>query len=146
MAVKGTEFTVRDAAGNALCHSAGQRKRDCDSRRKRAVREGFALMMQAAGMLNGTQARCSLTGAWFDLATVDTPNNELIVVDRGHVVSDEHDGAFCPCNLVGELRAHNKAHGRSDLDSSKFVADPRTAWRMVWEQHYATPRKRSLAV
>lgn len=144
--VRNTEFTVVDASGKALCHAASQSKRNLDSKRKRQVREGFALMVAAAGMARGSQVQCSLTGAWFTMADATTDPTDLIVIDRGHVISDEHDGAMCPCNLVPELRAHNKAHGKGDLDSSKFISDPRTMWRAVWEQHYASASKRSRAI
>jgi len=133
MAVKGTEYSVRDASGNVLCHPAGGSKRNADSRRKRAVREAFNAMCEAAGMVNHRgEYRDVMTGGYFPLADENTPNSALIVVDRGHVISDENDGAFCPCNLVPELRAHNKAHGRRNLDSAEFVQDPRAMWREVW--------------
>lgn len=144
MAVIGTQFTIRDAQGNALCHSAGGSKANADSKRKRAVREAFTRMCEAAGIV--TLAGGAMTdvhsGYVFTVAVADSDPRDLMLIDRGHVVADAAGGAFCPCNLVPELRAANKAHGNKSLDPRTFKGvDPRTEWRSVWFEHYASPSK-----
>lgn len=147
MSVKGTEFTIRDAAGNALCHSAGARKSALNSRVRRNVTEAFSAMVKAAGMIDAAGMwTCAVSGA---VAVRNSPDADAslvragMVVDAGHVIADERDGAFCPCNLVPELRALNLTHGSRDIDAIR--RDPRVMWRAVWEAS-ASQSKRNRAV
>lgn len=148
MAVIGTKYSVRDTAGVILCHAAGASKANADSKRKRAVREGFALMLAAAGHVapNG-DVRDVVTGAFLPMADGTQASDDMAVVERGHVIADNNGGAFCPCNLVGENRGSNKAHGNKSMDPRTWRAsDPRKEWRAVWLANYATPAKAKRAV
>lgn len=148
MTAIGTAYSVRDNNGRILCHSPSQVKRNVDSTRKRAVREGFALMVSAAGMVaeNG-DVQDVVTGAWLPMADGSQRADDMAVIERGHVVADESDGAFCPCNLVPENRGSNKGHGRRAMDPRTWRAsDPRTEWFDVWFTHYARPSQRRVAV
>lgn len=134
--VTGTEYTIRDAAGNALCHSAGASKMAADSKRKRAVRAAFLDMCEAAGIVDDMgMVRDVVTGAFMPMADADTEATEWDVIERGHVVADVNGGAFCPCNLVPQNREHNKRNDGADLDPDTFKVDPRMAWRDVWTRH-----------
>lgn len=148
MSVIGTKFSVRDIDGNVLCHSKGQSKGNADSKRKRAIREGFALMVQAAGMVNAAgEVQDVITGAFLPMSDADTGAQVWGVIERGHVISDAAGGAFCPCNLVGENRGSNKGHGNTSMDPRTWrTSDPRTEWRAVWLANYATPSKARRAV
>lgn len=147
MAVIGTQYSVRDESGAVLCHSAGQSKANADSKRKRAVREGFALMCASAGMHKGTDYVDVVTGAWLPMADADTPSDVWGVVERGHVIADASNGAFCPCNLVPENRGSNKGHGNRSMDPRTWrTDDPRKEWRAVWLANYASPSKARRAV
>jgi hypothetical protein len=147
MAVIGTKFTVRDAAGNALCHSSGQSKAAANSARKRATREAFALMCEAAGSMREGEYLDVITGAFLPMSDAQTGAQDWGVVERGHVIADAMGGAFCPCNLVPENRGSNKGHGNTSMDPRTWRgADPRSAWREVWLTHYATKAKASKAV
>lgn len=150
MTALSTRFTVTDAAGKPLCHSPAMVKRNADSRRKRAVREAFEMMCVAAGFVRGEGAEREWldvsTGAWLPMADCDTRSTDWGTVERGHVISDAADGAFCPCNLVPQNKGANKANGNRSLDPRDFrTADPREAWREVWMNNYATPAKRRKA-
>lgn len=144
----GTRYSVRDAEGNVLCHSAGQVKSALDSKRKRAVREGFMLMCAAAGIVDARGwIQDVITGASLPMADGTERSDDMAVIERGHAVPDEANGAMCPCNLVPENRGSNKGHGKRSLDPRMFKGtDPRTAWFDVWCERYATPSKRRRAV
>lgn len=147
MSVIGTQYSVRDEAGTVLCHSAGQSKANADSKRKRAVREGFLAMVNAAGMVQGDLVQDVSTGAYLPMCDSDTRSTEWGTVERGHVISDAANGAFCPCNLVPQNKGANKANGNRSLDPRDFrTSDPRTEWRAVWLANYATPSKARRAV
>jgi hypothetical protein len=144
-----TIYSVRDASGRVLCHSAGATKANADSRRKRAVREGFRAMCDAAGVYDATtnEYQDVVTGAWLPMADGSQRSDDMAVTERGHVVADEAGGAFCPCNLVPENRGSNKGHGRRAMDSRTWrVSDPRVAWFGVWFENYARPSQRRVAV
>lgn len=149
----GTIYSVKDSNGRVLCHAPSQVKANMDSRRKRAVREGFALMCAAASMtalscghpnagmrgpngecmmtLGYTTERCNgvqvvrdvVTGAWLPMADGSQRSDDMAVIERGHVVPDESGGAMCPCNLVPENRGSNKGHGKRSLDPRMFRTD-----------------------
>lgn len=144
----GTVYSVRDASGRILCHAPSQVKANMDSRRKRAVREGFALMCDAAGMVNAAgEIQDVVTGAWLPMADGSQRSDDMAVIERGHVVPDEADGAMCPCNLVPENRGSNKGHGKRSLDPRMFrTDDPRAAWFGVWYANYARPSQRRAAI
>lgn len=143
-----TRYSVRDASGRVLCHAPSQVKANMDSRRKRAVREGFALMCASAGMVNEAgEFQDVVTGAFLPMADGATRRDDMAVIERGHVVPDEADGAMCPCNLVPENRGSNKGHGKRSMDPRTFRAsDPRAVWFDVWFTHYARPSQRRSAV
>lgn len=147
--VIGTMYSVRDAEGFILCHAPSQDKGRCDSTRKRAVREAFRAMCDAAGAYDHTTGEYLdvVTGAWLPMADGDTSSQTMGVIERGHVVPDEARGAFCPCNLVPENRGSNKGHGKRSLDPRTFRAsDPRAAWFDVWSETVATPSRKRAAV
>lgn len=142
MTAKGTRYSVRDKDGNILCHSPNQIKRNADSARKRAVRSAFWQMCQEAGIVRGNLVMDVVTGAYLPMADADTANDDFGKVDRGHVIADSNDGAFCPCNLVPENRGANKSHAHKDANADTWLGeDPRTAWRSVWLANYATKSK-----
>lgn len=134
MTVTTTPYSIVDATGKALCHSPNQSKRNADATRKREVAAQFAAMVAAAGMATTDgMVQDVVTGAWLPMATDAGDRTDLSLVERGHVVADEHDGPLCPCNLVPEVRASNRAHGKRDLDPNAFrTVDPRYTWRAVW--------------
>lgn len=148
MAVIGTQYSVTDKDGNVLCHSKGQSKANADSRRKRAIREGFALMCAMAGMVNSEgDVQDVITGAFLPMADSDTGAQVWGVIERGHVISDASNGAFCPCNLVPENKGSNKGHGNTSMDPRTWrTSDPRKTWRAVWLANYATPSKARRAI
>lgn len=147
MTAIGTQYSVKDASGRVLCHAPSAVKRNADSRRKRAVREGFALMVDTAGMTDNGRVQDVHTGAFLPMCDENTARDTFGVIERGHVISDAHDGAFCPCNLVPENRGANKGHGDRSLDPRLWVtSDPRVAWFAVWSERYARPAQRRAAV
>lgn len=148
MTAIGTAYSVRDYNGRILCHAPSATKSALDSRRKRAVREGFALMVAAAGLVNASgEIQDVVTGAFLPMADGTQRSDDMAVIERGHVIADESDGAFCPCNLVPENRGSNKGHGRRSLDPRNFrTSDPREAWFDVWYRNYARPAQRRVVV
>lgn len=129
-----TEFTIVDAAGLPLCHSKSQTFASLNSRRRREVREQFDAMCRAAGALNDNGEYLDVvTGAWLPKCGPDTDPNDMSAIERGHVISDAHDGPYCPCNLVPQNRGANKGNSNHDLKPALFrTSDPRVAWFAVW--------------
>lgn len=148
MSVKNTPFTITDSNGNPLCHSRNAHKRNADSKRKRAVREATWSMFAAAGMYDAAtdEATCAVSGARMPRNSPAVPQAAVtagLVIDSGHVISDAHDGPFCPCNMVPELRAVNLTHG--DKDMPAITRDPRVMWRAIWTATATASKARKAA-
>lgn len=143
MAVKGTEWSIRDASGKVLCHSAGMSRGNANSARKRAWREAVEAMYVEAGLLRDGLWQDVVTGAWLPMADESTASDDYAVVERGHVIADNNGGALCACNTVAENKGSNRARGdRSDHDPRHWRGtDPRSAWALVWLRT-ARPGKR----
>lgn len=129
--VTGTDWTIRDSAGNALCHSERQTKDACNARRRRAIIAAWEEALMAAGLMTPA-------GDVLCVDMVTRPRGHGVderdgLADAGHVVADSLDGAFCGCNLTPLEGAQNRADGdaRPSIAPEWPAARYAAAWRMV---------------
>jgi hypothetical protein len=139
--VTGTEWTIRDAQGNALCHSERQTKDACNARRRRAVIGAWEQAMRHAGIMTGTRVLC-VDGIERDRGHGEDERDGY--ADAAHIVADSLDGAFCGCNLVPLEGATNRADGdaRPMVDTSWPADAYAAAWRVVALQTMPKTRAR----
>jgi hypothetical protein len=125
--VTGTEWTIRDAQGNALCHSARQDKASRNSRERRRIIDAWETALTRAGIMTGSRVLC-VDGVTRDRGRGEDTRDGF--ADAAHVVADSLDGAFCGCNLVPLGGAENRADGDA---RPSIVADwPREAYADAW--------------
>lgn len=129
-AVTGTDWTIRDAQGNALCHSERQTKDACNAARRRAIIGSWEDAMREAGIMTGTRVLC-VDGVERDRGHGQDERDGY--ADAAHIIADSVDGAFCGCNLVPLEGAQNRADGdaRPTIDAAWPAVAYAQAWRKV---------------
>lgn len=128
-AVTGTEWTIRDAAGNALCHSERQTKDSRNSRERRRIIGAWEDALTLAGIMTGDRVLC-VDGIERDRGRAQDERDGY--ADAGHVVADSLDGAFCGCNLVPLEGAQNRADG--DARPAIAASWPADAYASAWRE------------
>lgn len=130
-AAKSTEYSLRDG-DTVTCHKPGQVKRNQNAVRKAAIKARCWRIIAAAGYADleagtGFCALCGAAGLMLDGLQQSTD----ATLELGHDVSDEHNGAMCPCNLAIPLhRGCNRMTDSLDLTANfDLYFDPRVNWQ-----------------